>query len=299
VISFQTYVGSAYSSHPVRWIETAEAARTGYAFDKTAEKQVEKAVDPDKGKPRSASGDILDISPEAKKALGATQSDTGNSLENGESGNKKADILAVASEKLPSSTELTPEQKQQVADMKVRDQEVRVHEMAHVLAGGAHVTSGPSYEYEIGPDGRGYAVGGSVGIDTSPVKGDPEATIAKMQAVAAAALAPAQPSGQDLKVAAAACQAEAEARADLSQMKPQGQEEISETEQPAEESVAAFSIVKSADKTVDDSPKTNASDSVMPSLVVQAKTGSDFSPSAAYKAQSTAASFAPRFSAFA
>jgi hypothetical protein len=175
--------------------------------------------------------------------------------------------------------------------------------MAHVMAGGGHVTSGPSYEYEVGPDGKGYAVGGSVGIDTSPVAGDPEATIEKMQKIAAAALAPAQPSGQDQKVAAAARQAEAKARAELAraQMEQPEEAEVKSEEQPAAESAVAFTIVKSADKTAEDSPKPNdAGDAVMSSLVqTQTKAGSDFAPSSAYKAQSVMTLAAPRFSAFA
>ena len=36
---------------------------------------------------------------------------------------------------------------------------------------------GASYEYDNGPDGKRYAVGGEVSIDTSTVSGDPQATI--------------------------------------------------------------------------------------------------------------------------
>ena len=57
---------------------------------------------------------------------------------------------------------------------------------------------------KLGPDGNRYAIGGEVSIDVAPVDGDPEATIAKMEIVKAAALAPAEPSAQDRKVAAIA-----------------------------------------------------------------------------------------------
>ena len=99
--------------------------------------------------------------------------------------------------------------------MKQRDREVRQHEQAHVSAGGAHVSGGATFSYETGPDGRRYAVGGEVQIDTSAVAGDPEATIRKMQAVRSAANAPAEPSAQDRSVAAGAARAEAQARAEL------------------------------------------------------------------------------------
>lgn len=119
--------------------------------------------------------------------------------------------------------ELTTEQEQVVREMKARDAEVRAHEMAHVAAGGAHVTSGPTYSYQSGPDGRRYAVGGEVGIDTSP-EDDPQATIMKMMQVRAAALAPAEPSGADRAVAASAAQTAAQARAELAQERMEGAE---------------------------------------------------------------------------
>jgi hypothetical protein len=111
--------------------------------------------------------------------------------------------------------ELTDEERTEVRKLQKQDQEVRTHEQAHVAAGGQHVSGGPSYEYETGPDGKRYASGGEVQIDTSPVKGDPQATIAKMQTVRKAALAPAQPSPQDRSVAAKASQQERKARTQL------------------------------------------------------------------------------------
>ena len=78
---------------------------------------------------------------------------------------------------------------------------VRAHEQAHKAAAGAHAKGGPTYEYQSGPDGKRYAVGGEVQIDTSPVPNDPQATIQKMQQVQRAANAPAEPSSQDRRVA--------------------------------------------------------------------------------------------------
>ncbi len=109
-------------------------------------------------------------------------------------------------------TGLSAEERQTVQELKQRDREVRAHEQAHVAAGGGHVQGGISYQYQTGPDGRQYAVGGSVNIDASPVPGNPEATEEKARAVRRAALAPASPSGQDRVVAARASQMEAEAR---------------------------------------------------------------------------------------
>lgn len=59
--------------------------------------------------------------------------------------------------------------------------------MAHQTAGGPY-TGGASYDYEVGPDGKRYAVAGEVPIDYGPVPGDPQATVEKMQTVIAAAM---------------------------------------------------------------------------------------------------------------
>jgi hypothetical protein len=60
------------------------------------------------------------------------------------------------------------------------------------------------------------------------VSGDPQATLAKAQQIRAAALAPAEPSSQDRKVAAQASQMAAEARADIMNTKQEERTENSE-----------------------------------------------------------------------
>lgn len=120
-----------------------------------------------------------------------------------------------SSEQRGGPNELTDEEQQQVEELQARDREVRAHEQAHLAAAGQYATGGPTYSYQRGPDGRNYAVGGQVSIDTSPIEGDPEATVAKMQQVRAAALAPAEPSGQDLSVASQAQAAIAQAQAEI------------------------------------------------------------------------------------
>lgn len=101
-----------------------------------------------------------------------------------------------------------------IRELASRDREVRTHEQAHKAVGG-HYAGAVSYSYARGPDGRSYAVAGSVAIDTSSVPGDPAATLQKLQQVQRAALAPAQPSAADLAVAAQAAEAMAQARAEL------------------------------------------------------------------------------------
>ncbi|MGB2739814.1 MAG: putative metalloprotease CJM1_0395 family protein [Cognaticolwellia sp.] len=111
------------------------------------------------------------------------------------------------------STEEFAEQKI-IRSLEGRDKEVRNHERAHAAVGGAF-TGSPSYSFEIGPDGKKYAVEGEVSVDVTPVAGDPQETIAKMKKVQAAALAPANPSAQDVRVAASASSIIAEAQAEL------------------------------------------------------------------------------------
>ena len=116
--------------------------------------------------------------------------------------------------------ELTREEEEQVQDLKKRDTEVRAHERAHATAGGEFAGS-PSFEFTPGPDGKRYATGGEVQIDSAPVRGDPQATIRKMDTVIRAALAPANPSSQDLQVARQAQQARTQARAELAEKRLQ------------------------------------------------------------------------------
>lgn len=124
--------------------------------------------------------------------------------------------------------QLTEEQQQVVQDLREQDQEVRAHEQAHKNVAGPY--AGPiSYETVTGPDGREYAVAGSVDIDVSP-EGSPEQTIRKADIVIRAALAPANPSPEDFSVARAAQQLRAQAQQELSAQQQEAQEAQSESE---------------------------------------------------------------------
>lgn len=116
--------------------------------------------------------------------------------------------------------ELSPEEKKVVDEFKKRDQEVKSHEAAHLAAGGGLARGGAKFNYQTGPDGNQYAIGGEVQIDASAAD-TPEKTIAKMQQVKRAALAPAEPSGQDRSVAASASAIEAQARQELVKIQSQ------------------------------------------------------------------------------
>jgi hypothetical protein len=114
-------------------------------------------------------------------------------------------------------SELSQDEKRNLEQLKARDLEVRAHEAAHKNAAGNLARGNAQFAFETGPDGKRYAVGGEVSIDTSKVNGDPQATIQKAQTIRRAANAPAQPSSQDHAVAASASQLEAEARRELAE----------------------------------------------------------------------------------
>jgi hypothetical protein len=123
------------------------------------------------------------------------------------------------------------QEQREIQQLKQRDAEVRSHEQAHSSVGGQYAGS-PSYEYETGPDGKRYAVGGEVSIDVGE-EGSPEATLRKMQQVKAAALAPAEPSPQDLRVANEATQKAFEARNDINQQRAsEAQQAVSSQQNP-------------------------------------------------------------------
>lgn len=127
-----------------------------------------------------------------------------------------------------ATTRQTKQQEQQdlreIAGLAARDREVRAHEQAHASVGAAYAGS-PSYSFKRGPDGQSYATGGEVGIDVSAVSGDPAATLRKMEVVQRAALAPADPSAQDRRVAAEAAAQAGQALVELAQLR---REEASE-----------------------------------------------------------------------
>lgn len=118
------------------------------------------------------------------------------------------------SEPAKQAARLSDEELAQVRALQQRDRAVRAHEMAHVAVGGELVLRGAQFEYETGPDGIRYAVGGDVLIDTSPGR-TPEETIEKAERIRATALAPADPSPQDRAVAAMAIQMALQAQVEL------------------------------------------------------------------------------------
>lgn len=121
----------------------------------------------------------------------------------------------------------------EIASLAARDREVRAHEQAHMAVGGQYAGAA-QYQYERGPDGISYAVAGEVPIDLGRAA-DPQATIEKARTVRRAALAPADPSPQDRRIAAQASRLEAEALQELNEQRRAEQAEASEAKQRARE----------------------------------------------------------------
>ena len=108
----------------------------------------------------------------------------------------------------------------EIQRLRMRDQEVRMHEIAHKSVAGD--LAGPvRYTYTRGPDGRMYVTGGEVPLRLK--KGEtPEETIEIAERIVRAALAPARPSSQDIAVAARATVMKMKALAELMREKDRG-----------------------------------------------------------------------------
>ena len=164
-----------------------------------------------------------------------SQAATGETSEPARDSASDSRTSADSAEKSNDPVALTEEEQVLLDQLRARDREVRAHEAAHAAVGGRYAGSA-SLDYTRGPDGRNYATGGEVSISTSPVAGDPQATIEKAQVIQAAALAPAEPSSQDRRGAAEAAQLELEARAELQAQ--QAEEAEQEQPEPAQDAEA-------------------------------------------------------------
>lgn len=125
-----------------------------------------------------------------------------------------------------NGVELSQKEVAQVRELQSIDRNAKAHEAAHQAAGGG-LAGAASFTYTRGPDNQMYATAGEVPV--SMQKGNtPEETIANARQIAAAAMAPADPSPQDYKVAANAAKMEFEARAEAMKLKAEEAKEKEE-----------------------------------------------------------------------
>ena len=164
--------------------------------------------------------------------------------------------------------ELSLEEQRMVAELQAADTNVRAHEAAHMAAGGG-LTSPASYTYERGPDNKMYAVAGEVGISTGEGN-TPQESLNKAQTIRRAALAPADPSPQDLKVAAQAASMEMSARAEIMQEK---MAQNSQNSNNSNETSAGNSNVNSTENSNVNSVGNSAENSRIPSINQPSSTG--------------------------
>ncbi|WP_413400927.1 putative metalloprotease CJM1_0395 family protein [Pseudoalteromonas sp. KJ71-7] len=200
------YTETARRDNQLREVIPPAAANTAGSTENKAQSDAEKAKLPGNSDSSTytASGKIVD-----DKTIAQREGNADSDQDDAEQEKQQAAEEVSEQEELQLEQEL-----QQIKELKARDTEVRMHEQAHAAVGGQYAGS-PSYEYQRGPDGTNYAVGGEVPIDVGVINGDPQATIDKMQTVRAAALAPAEPSGADRAIAADATQKIAAAQAEL------------------------------------------------------------------------------------
>lgn len=160
-------------------------------------------------KTKLAGNDSLEISNTSLNNLTENENDkftetesktdsTGNS-EKGKNLNQST-TETVQKSSISGDDDLSEEEQEAVEDLEATDKIVKAHEAAHQAAGSGLV-KGKSFSYTTGPDGKRYATAGEVQIDMSYDLSKPQETIQKMQQVIRAALAPADPSGQDISVA--------------------------------------------------------------------------------------------------
>jgi hypothetical protein len=186
-----------------------------------------------------------------------------------------------SSQQQASQPEQQTEEQQEISNLEARDQEVRTHEQAHAAAGGQYAGS-PQYEYTTGPDNKRYVTDGEVSIDISELN-SPEETLRKMQQVRAAALAPAEPSAQDLKVAAEATQKSFEARSEIAE-----DNATTSSVSPSASDITPPDIDEITDNAGVERPTRALDEAVLQAQTVEQDTVSQGSPSAASQgAQST------------
>lgn len=169
------------------------------------------------------------VVPTTQSEAATQQTQSEKKTEDRRTEDKKRDAVAGKEQSI-TGEQLSEQDQQKVEELKKRDQEVRHHELAHKSAAGQYAQGGISLSYERGPDGRNYATGGEVNIDTSKVPNDPEATLHKAETIERAANAPQDPSSQDRKVAAEARHMAAAARAELAAARSASEESSDVTE---------------------------------------------------------------------
>lgn len=157
---------------------------------------------------------ILDLSTAVQAKLGTQiREPQGRSQESSKQDSEQENPVPVMGDS-PANEELSEDEQRQVDQLENIDQKVHTHEQAHLAAAGGYARGGAHFDYATGPDGERYAVSGHVNLDTSR-ENTPEDTLRKAQTVRQAALAPADPSSSDHRIAADMSKMAQEARSQI------------------------------------------------------------------------------------
>jgi len=165
----------------------------------------------------------LSDSDRAAKNAEAQSQIIGSKDEKSEQESKQNEETQNAETKGSNGTESKQDPQQEAQDqaaireLAAIDRKVRAHEQAHSSVGGA-LAGSPSYTYKTGPNGVRYAVAGEVPIQMTPVAGNPQATLRNAEQVKRAALAPADPSSTDRRVASSAQAMASKARFEIARL---------------------------------------------------------------------------------
>ena len=133
---------------------------------------------------------------------------------------EKSSSKNKTAKKEPSGMELKTEDsgdESTIQELKARDAEVRAHELKHLASAGQYASGGIVYDYQTGPDGRLYAVGGHVNVNTGSISGNPEASLQKARTLRATAMSVSEPSSADSAVAQNAAQMERDAMSEIAE----------------------------------------------------------------------------------
>jgi len=149
-----------------------------------------------------------------QKTSGQSTDSTSESATTGKESSQAGSAAAGKAKTAGTTTQQSTDVQQQISQMVQTQNHVISHEQAHMSAGG-ELAGSPSYTYTSGPDGKRYITGGEVSISTPSVK-EPEDKIRMMERVRSAAMAPSDPSPQDIRVAADASMKESQAQSELS-----------------------------------------------------------------------------------
>ena len=96
-------------------------------------------------------------------------------------------------------TGLSEDEKAMVKELSKRDRDVKMHEQVHAAMLGRYAGS-IRYDYQIGPDGHAYAIGGSIEVKTA-YGGSDEENLQEARTIQRAAMGVENPSSADMSVA--------------------------------------------------------------------------------------------------